>query len=139
MKKILNVACICFGVMFHQDKNDMEIPIDALNLPIHVFSSVPGDGKGSSHVNNEYNSSINYPNPFSLSTTIMYKIGTPGNVTITIFDLLGREVCGYKEGFKSIGETEMKIELGFLNSGVYFYEIKVDGRRHAINKMLIVK
>ena len=82
---------------------------------------------------------VNYPNPFNSSTTISYNISIPGNVTITLFNLLGREVCRYNEGFKGIGESKIKIDLDFLNSGVYFYEIKVDGRRQAFNRLTLLK
>ena len=82
---------------------------------------------------------MNYPNPFRSSTTVVYKISTPGNVTLTIFDLTGREVCRYDEGFKYIGESEKKIVVNFLSSGVYIYEIKIDNRRIALNKFMIIK
>lgn len=87
----------------------------------------------------ESKNSCNYPNPFNSTTTISYKITTPGNVTITLYNLLGREVSVYKEGFKGIGESKMKIDLDYLNSGVYFYEIKVDSRRLDFNKMTLLK
>jgi hypothetical protein len=107
--------------MCHPDKYAFEIPVDSLNAAGYCKES------------------INYPNPFSPSTTILYKIRTPGNVTINIFDLLGRDVCWYNEGFKSIGEFKITINLEFLNSGVYIYEIKVDGKRQAFNRLTLIK
>ena len=82
---------------------------------------------------------INYPNPFHSSTTILYIIPVSGNVTISIFDLLGQKIYVHDEGFKISGETQIRLELNFLNSGVYFYEIKIDGRRQAFNKITVIK
>ncbi len=35
----------------------------------------------------------NYPNPFNVSTTIVYELSTAINVQITVADVLGREVA----------------------------------------------
>jgi hypothetical protein len=125
MIEILKVVCICFGVLNFQGFNSNEFP------------AVSGNRK--STVRNGINNTYNYPNPFRSSTTIIYNIINPGNVTIYIFDLLGREIGFYDEGFRYVGEFERMINLGYLNSGVYFYEIKVDGRRLAINRLILLK
>lgn len=125
MIEILKVVCICFVV---------------LNYPAdYSIESSVGSSNRISIVSNGINNTYNYPNPFRSSTTIKYSIINPGNVTINIFDLLGREISIYDEGFRDAGEFERMINLGFLNSGVYFYEIKVDGRRLAINKIILLK
>jgi len=107
--------------------------------PKPVKEPTSGNEKVISTESGKNKNSVNYPNPFNSSTTISYNISIPGNVTITLFNLLGREVCRYKEGFKGIGESKIKIDLDFLNSGVYFYEIKVDGRRQAFNRLTLLK
>lgn len=141
MKNVINVVCICFGVLVHQDKYVIEIPDVAFNMPVILNNSsvVAVQEKRRLHVRRENINAINYPNPFSSSTTILYNISIAGNVTITLYDLLGREVCGYDEGFKSIGMSMKKINLSFLNSGVYFYEIRVDGRREAFSRLTLLK
>ena len=106
---------------------------------VNATSSYAVQEREKSSVSRENKNSVNYPNPFSSTTTISYNLSVPGNVTITLFNLLGREVCRYKEGFKGIGESKIKIDLDFLNSGVYFYEIKVDGRRQAFNRLTLLK
>ena len=35
----------------------------------------------------------NYPNPFNPSTTIQFTVDRPGLVTLTVYDMLGREVA----------------------------------------------
>ncbi len=138
---VINLVCVCFLILFHQDKHALEIPAVSYKMPVLVnatsASVVPV--KRNTPVSRGNKNSINYPNPFSSSTTISYNITVPGNVTITLFNLLGREVCGYNEGFKGIGESKIRIDLDFLNSGVYFYEIKVDGMRQAFNRLTLLK
>jgi len=135
MEKILKVVCICFGVLNYQGKNSMTSSAVSRN----ISSSVSESGKIQSIMNNDINNTYNYPNPFRSSTTIIYNVINPGIVTIKIFDLLGSEICLYDDGFRDIGECKKLINLSFLNSGVYFYELKVDGRRLAINKLILVK
>ncbi len=125
MREILKAVCICFGVLNFQGIDSNESPV--------------GSSNRISIVSNGINKTYSYPNPFRSSTTIIYNIINPGNVTIYIFDLLGREICFYDEGFRDAGEFERMINLGYLNSGVYFYEIKVDGRRFAINRLTLLK
>lgn len=119
----------------------MEIPDVVLTMPVcvNVSSVVAVQKKRIVPLTKENNNVINYPNPFSSSTTILYNISTTGNVTITIYDLLGREVCGYEEGAKSVGVSRKKVDLSFLNSGVYFYEIKIDGKRQAFSRLTLLK
>lgn len=134
MNKVLSVFCICFGVMIHQGKYSARIQADSLKMIVPVAASFSSATqlKRNLPLANESKSTFNYPNPFGSSTTISYKISSPGNVTIMIYDLLGCEVCGYKEGYKEVGESKILVDLSSLNSGVYFCEIKVDGRRIAL-------
>jgi len=141
MEKILKVVCVCLVLMFFSKGYTVELPDISSEL------NHPKIGSLTNEVNENRNMfsaigdiiSMNYPNPFRASTTIFYKISTPGNVTLTIFDLTGREVCRYDEGFKYIGESEKKVVLNYLSSGVYIYEIKIDSRRVALNKFMIIK
>lgn len=141
MKKVLSVFCICFGVMFYQGRYSTGIQADSLKMtePVTASFSAASQFKRKLPLANESKSTFNYPNPFGSSTIISYRISSPGYVTITIYDLLGGEVYGYKEGNKEVGESKIIADLSFLNSGVYFYEIKVNGRRIAINRLTLLK
>ena len=141
MKNVLNVVCICFGVMFYQGRYSTGIQADSLKMTVPVTASFSATTqlKRKLTVANESKSTFNYPNPFGSSTIISYIISSSGYVTITVYDLLGCEVCGYKEGHKEVGESKIIVDLSFLNSGVYFYEIKVDGRRLTINRLTLIK
>lgn len=141
MEKILRFGCLCLAVMIYSEGYSMELPdiSSKLNHSKNVsLTNEVNENRNMFSTNGDI-ISMNYPNPFRSSTTIFYKISTPGNVTLSIFDVLGREVCRYDEGFKLTGVSEIKVELNYLSSGVYIYEIKIDSRRIVLNKFMIIK
>ena len=66
----------------------------------------------------------NYPNPFNLTTTIRYSVPEHTNVTLKIFDLLGREVATLVNEEKQTGFYNVKFDGSSLASGIYFYRIE---------------
>jgi hypothetical protein len=82
----------------------------------------------------------NYPNPFSSSTAITYKLNKQADVQVTIYDILGREVKTYsaqQQGTGIHGVTwDGKNNWGMrISSGVYFYKVKT-GNEMQIKKMI---
>lgn len=67
-----------------------------------------------------------YPNPFNPTSTINYTIKKIGNVNITIYDALGRNVKELVNEIKTPGSYEIKFDGTNLASGVYFYTMKVN-------------
>jgi tetratricopeptide (TPR) repeat protein len=80
----------------------------------------------------------NYPNPFNPSTTISYDLPEASQVTIKIYDYIGREVMALLDGYKSAGRYQSTIDASNLGSGVYFYKLQA-GSFTAVKKMLLVK
>jgi hexosaminidase len=68
-----------------------------------------------------YELSQNYPNPFNPSTMIRVQIGQPGEVSLQIFDVLGRLVSSYTGSLRP-GIYNFEWEAG-VASGVYFYRV----------------
>ncbi len=66
----------------------------------------------------------NYPNPFNPLTTIRFSIPSSGNITLKIYDILGREVKTLLSEFKQTGTYEVSFDGGGLASGIYFYQLK---------------
>jgi serine protease AprX len=66
----------------------------------------------------------NYPNPFNPKTTIAYFLDNKADVTITIYDLNGRQVQRFAQGLRTgtIRQT-FTFNSNNLASGVYVYEI----------------
>lgn len=84
----------------------------------------------------------NYPNPFNPTTTIAYELPEAKELSLTIFDALGREVATLDEGKQEAGYHEVQWNAKDVSSGVYFYQfvLKSNGKREFYRrKMLVVK
>ncbi|MFQ5674479.1 MAG: T9SS type A sorting domain-containing protein [bacterium] len=84
----------------------------------------------------------NYPNPFNPTTVIRYELPIAGEVTLEVFDLLGRMVTTIEDNqHRGAGFYESVVDLGRHGSGVYFYRLTVQGAKKftQTQKMLLVK
>ena len=82
--------------------------------------------------------SQNYPNPFNPSTSIQYRIGTSGNVTLNVYDLLGKQVASVVDEHQEAGEYTVQFNAGDLSSGMYFYTLR-SGNAVEYKKMMLLK
>jgi len=81
----------------------------------------------------------NYPNPFISETTISFELPIPKHVTLTIYDINGREVKKLTNAvLYNSGAHEIKINSKNLTSGVYFYRIQA-GDFIETRKFVLVK
>jgi chitinase len=82
----------------------------------------------------------NYPNPFNPSTTIQYQIPIASNVSIRVFDMLGREVATLLNESRSAGTGFVQFDASRyqISSGVYFYRIQA-GSFVQTRRMILVK
>jgi hypothetical protein len=63
----------------------------------------------------------NYPNPFNPTTTVGFRLIEPLQVTLKVYDILGREVATLLEGEElDEGFHEVEFDATGLASGVYF-------------------
>ncbi|MBM4174820.1 MAG: T9SS type A sorting domain-containing protein [Ignavibacteria bacterium] len=71
----------------------------------------------------------NNPNPFNPTTKIRFSISDFGLTNLKVFDLLGREVAVLVNEPKQPGEYEVEFNASKyeLSSGVYFYQLVVNG------------
>lgn len=65
----------------------------------------------------------NYPNPFNPITRIQYSIPQSGFVSITIYDILGKEIRTLINEQKPKGNYVVDFDGSNLSSGVYFYRM----------------
>ncbi|MDP1677345.1 MAG: S8 family serine peptidase [Bacteroidota bacterium] len=80
----------------------------------------------------------NYPNPFNPTTTIAFSLPQEGNVTLKVFDALGREVAILVNSFKSAGHYNVEFNALAFASGVYFYRLQA-GSNIATKKLVLMK
>jgi len=68
----------------------------------------------------------NYPNPFNAQTLIQYNLPGESDVSLTIFDILGRQVETLIDGYQTAGPHQVIWNADNSPSGIYFYMIKAD-------------
>jgi len=85
---------------------------------------ITGLKEGKNQLPLEYALYQNYPNPFNPSTTVRYDLPKATFVTLTIFDLLGRQISTIIEGEKPAGTYQVNVYVPNLPSGVYFYRLQ---------------
>jgi flagellar hook assembly protein FlgD len=79
----------------------------------------------------------NYPNPFNPNTKIEYTIVKQTNVTLTISDILGREVSVLVNGKKNAGRYSVAWDATGVSSGIYIYTLQTDSERLSKRMMLV--
>jgi uncharacterized protein YjiK len=79
----------------------------------------------------------NYPNPFNVSTVIVYDVLIETDVRITVTDMLGREVAVLVNGRQSPGQHQIRFRSAGLPRGVYFAFMRA-GRFKKAKKMILM-
>jgi serine protease AprX len=88
----------------------------------------------------------NYPNPFNPGTHISYIIPQQSNVTITVYDAIGREVRTLVSGTAGRGNYQVAWDGSdnrgvAVATGVYIYRLTaagIDGSQSVINRKLLL-
>lgn len=80
----------------------------------------------------------NYPNPFNPTTTISFALASRSDVSIQIFDVLGRTVESIDLGPRSAGTHEIEYDASRLSSGVYYYRVATSFG-YETRKMVLLK
>ncbi|HTY36145.1 MAG TPA: YCF48-related protein, partial [Bacteroidota bacterium] len=103
-------------------------------------------GTGSGSRPQQFALAQNYPNPFNPTTTIDFQIPTTSNVSLTIYDLLGREIARLVDDVRQPGFYTVRWNASAISGGVYFYRMAVRSLRTGtaenfvgIRKMLLLK
>lgn len=66
----------------------------------------------------------NYPNPFNPSTVIGFQLSVASQMSLSVFDLLGREISVLLDGFQSAGDHQVSFDASRLASGIYVYRLQ---------------
>jgi len=86
----------------------------------------------------EFELSQNYPNPFNAQTKIEFSIDVRSEVSISIYNLLGRKVATLLEGIENPGRYSVIWEAKDIPSGMYFYRLTANGHQNT-KKMVLLK
>jgi len=80
----------------------------------------------------------NYPNPFNPSTSIRFDVASAANVSLVVYDMLGREVATLVNGQMAAGTHSVTFDASQLTSGVYMYQLS-NGVDTQTRTMLLMK
>jgi hypothetical protein len=85
----------------------------------------------------------NYPNPFNPITSLGYGLPEKAQVTLTVYDLLGREVTQLvnttqEAGYRSVQWEATDMHGKPVSAGVYLYQIRA-GEFVQTRKMVLLK
>jgi hypothetical protein len=78
------------------------------------------------------------PNPFNPTTTISIALPVASHVTLTVFDISGRQVAQVINGVRQAGIHKVTFDGSNLASGIYLYTVKA-GNHTASGKMVLLK
>jgi hypothetical protein len=79
-----------------------------------------------------------YPNPFNPIATIPFELKSPGNISLTVYDMLGREVANLHQGWLQAGNYQARFNGGVSPSGIYFVKLQA-GDFQQTRKMVLLK
>lgn len=80
----------------------------------------------------------NYPNPFNPTTSIQYSVVRSQNVTIKVFNVLGKEVAVLVNEKQEPGTYTVEFSTANLASGTYIYRMQA-GEFVQTKKMIVLK
>jgi len=82
----------------------------------------------------------NYPNPFNAETTISFELNKSANITLQIYDIVGKEIeTALTNEFRREGFHSIKFDASSLASGIYFYKINSNYGASQTKKMCVIK
>gem|GEM_PF-2373281 len=79
-----------------------------------------------------------YPNPFNSSTRIAYDLPIGGMVSLTVYDLSGREVAQLADGVQPAGRHSVIWQAEGMATGVYLVRLTM-GETTVVSKALLIR
>jgi len=79
-----------------------------------------------------------YPNPFNSGTTIIFELPYRGDITLSVFDILGREVQTLLAGNSEAGVHSVAWDASRFASGLYFVQLR-SAQKNLVTKVMLLK
>jgi hypothetical protein len=133
MVKIANIDDDEYLEVIYTDGNQIN------RVPLALLDFDPGVSVNEEIIPNEFYVSQNYPNPFNPSTTIQFGLNKQTEVSLKIYDILGREIVTLiNNEVKSAGTYEVTFSASVLASGTYIYKLTANNQTIS-KKMNLIK
>jgi predicted lipoprotein with Yx(FWY)xxD motif len=118
----------------YRSGNNFDIYMNGFNTA-GIFTAVENAGTTNPL---EFSLLQNYPNPFNPVTVINYQIPKTGNVKLSIYDALGKEVNILVNESQNAGNYNIEWNATAYPSGVYIYRMEA-GSFVSNKKMILIK
>ncbi len=99
---------------------------------------ISGTGNSHNYTPDKFSLHQNYPNPFNPVTKIQYDIAKKSDVTLNIYDILGKHIETMVNETKDAGSYIVEYNASALPSGLYFYKLEA-GNFSEVKKMILIK
>ncbi|QOJ27552.1 MAG: T9SS type A sorting domain-containing protein [Ignavibacteriales bacterium] len=138
-KKAISAEGIVAYLVF---ENKSSLELEAVIARNSFNQDIPVLMKGSSALSitpDAYELSQNYPNPFNPSTVISFALPSASQVTLQVYNSLGKEVAVLVNNeMLDAGVHTRNFDASELTSGVYMYKITAGGFT-SVRKMMFIK
>ncbi|MFZ5432977.1 MAG: T9SS type A sorting domain-containing protein [Calditrichota bacterium] len=124
--------CHIMGLIYRDSR------MDSLVLPSFVLAAANAADIQLSGIPADYFLARNYPNPFNPSTTIRFGVPVASEISIDIYDILGRHVASLLNTMVPPGVHTLIWDCSSCPSGMYVVRMQA-GQRTFLNKMLLMK
>lgn len=74
------------------------------------------------------------PNPVSATANVRYNLSADADVTVTVVDLMGREISVLHTGMQRQGEQEVMLDSKNLSSGTYLLKLDINNGEFVQNR-----
>lgn len=120
-----------------------ELIIESMNIQSYITSlmlliNTQHESISNSLIPKSYILSQNYPNPFNPLTTINFGLPENAEISLKIYDVLGRIVDIPFNGYMNAGFYSYRFKSTDLPSGIYFYSLS-SANFSETKKMIIIK
>lgn len=68
----------------------------------------------------------NYPNPFNPKTNVVFEVPEPAQISVVVFDVMGRKVLQLPARSFAPGRGLVTIDASALSSGIYLYKVSAE-------------
>jgi len=103
---------------------------------IRVGMAVSIDNRG--ELVEGYKLQQNYPNPFNPTTQISFTLPQSGNVSLSVYNVIGQRVAVLANDVLQSGQHTFTFDASNLASGMYLYRLQTDNFS-SVRKMMLIK
>jgi len=131
----------CFVMMGGRDVGALQSAV--LSARARYRQATPVDDNGEPNLPSAFELQQNFPNPFNPETVISYTLQHVGQVSVTVYNLLGRQIATLVDERQNAGTYSLTWDGRDhdgrpVASGVYFYQLKA-GNIAQTKKMILLK